>query len=70
MYTYEYADDRIGDVIGEVIATERQIGHKIPRPYSQAMVEDLAVMPEFAKAQGQGAELMALAKRLYAEVRS
>ena len=43
------------------------LGHSIPRPYSQTMVEDLHVTNQQALADGFGERMMELAKEIHGE---
>jgi hypothetical protein len=49
----------------EILDMERQIGHVIPRPYSQTLCEDLTVMPDVAKRRGDGMVLLAMARQVH-----
>ena len=52
-----YSDTEIRD-------EERRIGHLIPRPCSQTLLEDLEVMSESRKRQGEGLRLLAMARQI------
>ena len=63
-YTYEDANDQIGQIAGEIAAMQRKIGHKIPHPASQAMSEQLTMWAD--RPQAERMELYDMALRLYA----
>lgn len=51
----------------DISEMEREIGHKIPRPYSQTLLEDLEAMPESEKVCGRGVRLLAMAKHVHGD---